>query len=405
MKQTTFGTYLFLAAPAMDSNLTTSLVHPLVVQHNALVNARFDLNTTESRLFLALLARCAREDNSFAKCRISVKEIMAVTASHRRYDQVRKMLKNFGSRTLLVEELGPEGRPHKNPNFIVIPLLAYAKYLDGEGMIEARFNDMLLPYLLELRDNFTKAQLTELLKLKSASSYRIYWLLREYAAFGKRTIKLQELKAILGLGEEYDRFDNFKARVLERAKKELAATDLPFTYDLLKSGRVVTDVRFFFKPAGSTAFEAASIVNLEPWEQALVDVGIAVGSLAAIKVRLTAGDYNEGYVHFVLATVKTQVKTGKIRKEAGAVFKALTDGYLLPTYRKSQQAPTLSKVKASPALVAKRKKLLSALDDAHISLQFVKTAVIYNDQTRPGAVAKVQAIVTDFELQIAQLGS
>jgi len=262
---------------------------------------------------------------------------------------------------------------------------------------------MLLPYLLELRDNFTKAQLTELLKLKSASSYRIYWLLREYAAFGKRTIKLQELKAILGLGEEYDRFDNFKARVLERAKTELAATDLPFTYDLLKSGRVVTDVRFFFKPTGSTAIEVDSIASLAPWEQALVDVGITVASLAIIRARLSAGDYNEGYVQFVLATVKTQVKTGKVKKEAGAVFKALTDGYLLPAYRKIQQAPV--KVKASPALLVKRKKLLSALDDARISLQFAKTAVIYNDETRPEAILKVQAIVTDLEQQLAQLSS
>ena len=112
------------------------------------------------------------------------------------------MLKGFGSCTLLVEELDLQGRPRKQPNFVVIPLLAYAKYLDGEGMIEARFNDELLPHLLELRDNFTKAQLTELLKLKSSSSYRIYRLLREYAAFSKRTIKLEELKAILGLGEE-----------------------------------------------------------------------------------------------------------------------------------------------------------------------------------------------------------
>lgn len=389
----------------MDEILTSSLVHPLVVQHNALVNARFDLNTTESRLFLALLARCSREDNSFAVCRISVREIMAVTASHRRYDQVRKMLKGFGSRTLLVEELGPEGRPHKNPNFIVIPLLAYGKYLDGEGLIEARFNDMLLPYLLELRDNFTKAQLTELLKLKSASSYRIYWLLREYAAFGKRTIKLEELKAILGLGEEYDRFDNFKARVLERAKMELAATDLPFTYEVVKSGRVVTDIRFFFKPAGGAAIEAASAVTLAPWEQALVEVGIATASLATIGARLTAGDYDEGYVQYVLAAVKAQVKTGKVKKEAGAVFKALTDGYLLPAYRKAQQAPASAKVKASPALVAKRKKLLSNLEDALNSLEFVKTAVIYNDETRPEAIGRVQAVVNDLQQQLNQLGT
>ena len=64
---------------------------------------------------------------------------------------------------LLDEKLDVQGRPKKNPGYVVLPLLAYAEYIDGEGVIEARFNDLLLPYLLELRDNFTKAQLTELL--------------------------------------------------------------------------------------------------------------------------------------------------------------------------------------------------------------------------------------------------
>ena len=52
-------------------------------------------------------------------------------------------------------------------------------------------------------------------------------------------------------------------------------------------------------------------------------------------------------------------------------------------------------MKASPALVARRKKLLSNLEDAVNSLAFVKTAVIYNDEIRPEAIGWVQAIVND----------
>lgn len=382
--------------------LPEPVVHPLVVQHNALVNARFDLNTIESRLFLALLARCTRDDTAFAKCRVSVAEIMAASGSNRRYDQVRKMLKDFAGRTLLVEKLDVQGRPKKNPGYVVLPLLAYAEYIDGEGVIEARFNDLLLPYLLELRDNFTKAQLTELLKLKSASSYRIYWLLREYATFGKRTIKLEELKAILGLDEEYDRFDNFKVRVLERAKAELAATDLPFTYETVKTGRIVTDVCFFFQPSGQALAEVPAIELVE-WEQALVAVGVAVASLAAVRTRLSAGDYDEGYVHYVLATVRSQVKVGKVKKESGAVFKALTDGYLLPAYRKSQLPPASAKMKASPALAAKRKKLLSELDEQRNSLEWAKTAIIYTDETRPEVLTRISGLIVALEHQLNSL--
>lgn len=374
------------------------VVHPLVVQHNALVNARFDLNTTESRLFLALLARVQREDTSFAKCQVSAREVMGATTSNSIYEKVRKMLKDFTGRTLLIEKLGADGRALKKSSFTVIPLLAYATYIEGEGVIEAQFNDLLRDYLLELRNNFTKAQLTELLKLKSASSYRIYWLLREYAAFGKRTIRLDELKAILGLSEEYDRFNNFRARVLERAREELAQTDLPFTYEAIKQGREVTEIRFLFKAAASHPVAGEPATG---WEAAVLAAGVSPSSLVTIQGRLNAGDYDEGYVAFVIATVRDQVRAGKVKKEGGAIFKALSDGYLIPAYQKARQAPVKARLK--PAQLTRYKKIVSELEDTRNSLNFIQTAVIYNDETRPAAIESVQAIISQLELQLAQL--
>lgn len=376
------------------------IAHPLVVQHNALVNARLDLNTTESRLFLALLARINRDDSSFALCQISARDILDGTASNN-FEHVKRMLKQFAGRTLSIEKLGPEGRTLQERKFVVIPLLAYAEYRDGEGVIEAQFNDHLRGYLLELRDNFTKAQLTELLKLKSASSYRIYWLLREYAAFGKRTISVEELKAILGLSEEYDRFNNFRVRVLDRAQQELAETDLPFTYELVKHGRTITDVRFLFQPLDMAALPQVTVA----WEVALLEVGISVASLNTVRSKLEAGDYDDGYVFFVLQEVLSKVKAGKVKKPGGAVFKALVDGYLLPAYQKTKLAPASAGVKASPALSRQRKKLLSELEDARKSLGWAQTAVIYSEDTRPAAVAKIKAAILSLEQQLLTLGS
>lgn len=304
------------------------------------------------------------------------------------------------SRTLTIEKLSSDGRPLKKPSFTVIPLLAYATYLEGEGMIEAQFNELLLPYLLELRDNFTKAQLTELLKLKSANSYRIYWLLREYAAFGKRPIRMDELKAILGLDQEYDRFNNFRARILDRAQAELAATDRPFTYEAIKQGREVIEIKFLFKPVTANQAVAAPSSGYSEWEVAVIAAGVSAASLTLIQARLTAGYYDLGYIRYVLDTVKSQVRTGKSKKEGGAIFKALTDGYLLPDYQQKLTA-AVSKKKPSPSASLQRKKLLSELEDAHNSLRFIQTAVIYNDDTRAVAVAEVQAKINRIEKQIA----
>lgn len=378
--------------------------HPLVVQHNALVNAQFSLSMTESRLFVAMLARISPQDTEFVKSQVEIHSIVEPTSNN--YAHVRKMVDSFGGCKLRIEKLSPDGRRRQKRIFTVIPLVEYAEYREGEGVVEAQFNKRLLPYLLELRDNFTKAQLAELIKIKSPSSFRIYWLLREYASFGKRTIPLEELKAILGLVEEYDRFNNFRVRVLDRAQKELADTDTAFTYKTVKEGREVIAIEFRFKHHLELENDAPPLVE---WEEAVLATGVAISSLAQIKSRLAAGDYELGYVRYVLHTVKGQVETGKIKREGGAVFKALVDGYLLPAYHKQQQRQDLSqarlksKAKNNPAVTAQLRRVNSELEDAHNSFRFAQTAIIYTDETRAAALQEVQQRIAQLEQQRQQL--
>lgn len=382
------------AAPAV-----TVAASPLVVQHNAMVNAGFAMSALEMRCFLAMLGRIGRDDTALPLCRIPVRELCD-SASKNVYQEVRAMTESLARRALLVEALGPNGQRLPEPDVKNRPLMGAIDYLRREGIVEAVFNEHLRPYLLELKSNFTKAQISQLLKLKRPASHRIYWLLREYAAFGKRTVGLAELRHVLGLQHEYaDRFDHFKVRVLEPARAELADTDLPFTYELIKEGRAVVALRFLFSPPAAELPE----VPLADWEAAVVAAGVAVASLPLLRERLAAGDYDEGYVRFVLATVSAQVLAGKVKKEGGAVFKALADGYLLPAYHKANRRPAPAKAKGSPALAGKRKKLLSELDDNYKTLEFVRTAPIYTDETRPAALADVGVIIAKNEAALAAL--
>lgn len=353
---------------------------------------------------MAMLARISPQDTEFVKCQVEIHDIVESTSNN--YAHVRKMVDTFGGCKLRLEKLSPDGRRRQKRTFTVIPLVEYAEYREGEGVVEAQFNKRLLPYLLELRDNFTKAQLAELIKIKSPSSFRIYWLLREYASFGKRTIPLEELKTILGLVEEYDRFNNFRVRVLDRAQKELADTDTAFTYKTIKDGREVIAIEFRFRHRLELNTDAPPLVE---WEEAVLATGVALSSLPQIKSRLAAGDYELGYVRYVLDTVKSQMRAGKIKREGGAVFKALVDGYLLPAYHKEQQRqnPPQAKLKPkprnTPAVTAQLRRLNSELEDAYNSLRFVQTAIIYTDETRITAVQEVQGRIAQLEQQRQQL--
>lgn len=381
----------------------------LVVQHNALVNARFNLNALETRLFLALLMQIERDASSFAVCRIPVRVLCPDSHSNSVYAEVVEMTRKMATRALHIEVLAPDGGRVKEPNRLNRPLMARCDYLKSEGVVEARFNDEIAPYLLELRKSYTQAQVSQLLLIRSAAAHRIYWLVREYAQQGRRErrIEVDELRHLLGLNEQYaGRFDHFKARVLLRAQQELAGTDLPITLELERAGKMVKAIVFRFP-----AIEPARESKPEPpaptsWQALLTEAGVAARSLATVQAHLAAGDYDEGYVRFVLATMREQVASGKVKRLAGAVFKALTERYLLPDYQQRQARPApAAPARESAAARRAREKKLAQLYDLRTSLRFVEheaPELLYPGPQRQLTMATIRQEISRLEAELAE---
>jgi hypothetical protein len=140
------------------------------------------------------------------------------------------------------------------------------------------------------------------------------------------------------------------------------------------------------------------------WEAALLAVGVIGKSLVAIKTQLEAGYYDEGYIRYVLGRVSDQVRQGKVKKQAGAVYKALADGYFLNDYKQSQTTHVNT---AKPAVAARhREKLKSELEDLYNSLKFVQqsSTEVYTDTKRQEVTAEIEARVIVIEQQLLLLG-
>jgi plasmid replication initiation protein len=320
----------------------------IVTQHNALINARFSFVPLQMRLFLALLARIEFDDTDFREHFVPFSEIGFVDRGGSSYQLLEEVCEKLTSFTLYIEELEPgTRRRRKRPNYKFISLMDTVEYQGDKGGVLASFNPSIMPYLLQLREsgNFTTAALAELRKLKSPYALRIYWLLKEYADFGQRTLSLEQLRFMLDIAEnEYPRFSNFKARVLDKAQSELASTDMPFTFELERKNQIVQKIKFLIELSGkegNTNLEkhtehiqyAELSKNIEhtdvpDWHQALLDAGVSKRSVQQIDKQLEAGEYPLGYVEFVLTRVTKQMRLGKVNKPAGAIFKALVEKYL-----------------------------------------------------------------------------
>ena len=383
--------------PALAKNPVP--LNSLLVQHNALVNAHFRMTVWEMRIFQALLSRISIDDDVLATHLIPVKEINTGSEKehNRLYEMVAVALQGLMKKYIQVEEIGPNGEREKYPALLGRNLMGVADYLPGEGMIRAAFNVHMKPYMVGLRGWFTSADPDMLEKIKSPASHRIYWLLAEYRGLTRfeRAIPVQELRDVLGLTTEYlGRFDHFRARVLDVAQKEMAETDLPFTYTVkTNSQRAASIVVFNFAPVvikAAPAAESASLV-LQPttpapvatadwdeksWQALMIAAGVSSHSLKVIQEGMDAKKYPERYIRFVDWTCRKDLKSGKLRNLPGAVYKGIVECYYINEFR-AYLATEAKKVTAKPTGdEAKRRKLQSQLDDLSNSLKFQLGIVI-----------------------------
>jgi hypothetical protein len=337
----------------VSNQLTVISPRPEVRQHNALINSSFVLNTLEWRAFTAILARIHPDDEEFKEYFIPAPEIVGDETGGSAYLQIKNLAKRLMDRTLYVELLGPNGERVSKPDYEYISFITKARYLRQRGGLFVKVNPDFVPYLLQLtqRGNFTKSLTAELKSLNSSHSFKIYWLLSEYRTFGTRTFTVEDLRFRLGIrADEYtDRFNNFKAKVLDKAQEELADTDLRFEMELLREGKAVKQIRFTFSAsplvlessATKLPFVAASPAPQEPWAIDLLWLGISEAGCEVIRRHLVEEQYPLDYLYYVIAYLQRPRKS-KIRKPADYVYKCVTGKLLLDEYHRSKETPLVA---------------------------------------------------------------
>ena len=119
----------------------------------------------------------------------------------------------------------------------------------GEIYVKFDVHDKALPLIFEFKEKYFKYALWNILRLTSRNQIRMYELLKQYEPIGMREIKLNKLKDWIGVSQdEYKRWYDFKKYVLDACQKALLEnTDIKFDYELMKTGKRVSGVRFIIK--------------------------------------------------------------------------------------------------------------------------------------------------------------
>lgn len=130
----------------------------------------------------------------------------------------------------------------------LIDCLPFILKSDENLMARIVLHDDIIPYVCQLKKNFTKINPEELARLGSFYSYRIYFLLMQWRSTGKVVISISDLRDEFELADKYTLFADFKKRVLDVAVDEISKyTEYDVKYNLIKKGRKYTHVEFKFK--------------------------------------------------------------------------------------------------------------------------------------------------------------
>lgn len=212
----------------------------MVVQSNDLIEAYYasDLKATEHKIIRYAASKIKDNPNNFPRVTFTVQEFLDATGIkgngyHQKIDQISKEL---SSKTIDITT-----KDNKSGKYF--PWFSEVSYDDGFVVIE--FNYKIKPLLLELEGQFTKYNYMYIGDMKSGYSIRLFELMKQYAKIGKRRIRVDTLKKMLGIEDKYEKYSQFKLRVLNQAKKELdQKEDLTFRFEEIKEGRKVVELIF-----------------------------------------------------------------------------------------------------------------------------------------------------------------
>ncbi|MHA4955555.1 replication initiation protein [Acinetobacter ursingii] len=223
----------------------------LVVKDNALINASYNLDTTEQRLILLAIVQ-ARELSKHVDAN-STLEVHAHhymkqfnVDKHAAYEGLKNAASNLFERKFSYKGIHEGTQQEKIVKSRWVSKIAY---VDSVGIVELTFAPDVIPLITQLEKSFTAYELKQISSLTSKYAIRLYELLIQWRSVGKTPLfELDDFRFKLGLAEgDYTKMANFKVRVLDAALNQInELTDIIASYEQHKNGRVISGFSFTF---------------------------------------------------------------------------------------------------------------------------------------------------------------
>ena len=233
-----------------------------VVEHNSLITSIAKMQKTALKMF-ELAVSCIDTENppNDNIIYLSKKELFAFfdvssASKHTRFKEAIELMQKQAF--FQIKEVKDKG--YEMTSIVPIPTVKWNSYNDD---VMIQFNQFIMPYLIDLKAEFTQYKISELKELNSKYSIILYrWLSMNYNQYehysykgGRREeqvetyrnplITVKELREITDTVSLYQTFKDFDSYVLKNSLKEINAyTSFNVTYEKVKKGRSIDSIVF-----------------------------------------------------------------------------------------------------------------------------------------------------------------
>lgn len=216
----------------------------VVYKANSLIEASYKLTLQEQRILLICIAKLnPKNTNQTKKFQITAQEFLNIfpnIGKKHAEERLQEAIDKLAERWIHIYKDNEKRR--------IRWIQEEAKYFNGEGKVEVVFSDSIMPYLTQLKGQFTSITLKNISPLKSNYSIRIYELLIQFKNIGSRTITVQKLRNMLEVEDKYQTFKSLNQWVIQPSIKELnEKSNLQISIQTIKNGRSIKSLQFNFK--------------------------------------------------------------------------------------------------------------------------------------------------------------
>ena len=184
-----------------------------------LLMSNYDMSLYERRVLLKILEKLPAHmpEQGFVEIELTIEEI--IRSAHLKggsvYTELQKATEDLIRHVCRLKQ---------TDGFLQVGLLSSAKYIKGESRVLVRFDPVMYGYFAGVRSDFTPEHLGELMSFQSYYSQCFYELfLRQAADRDYLYVPLTQLRELLRVEDKYERYADFRKRILEQAQADLAA--------------------------------------------------------------------------------------------------------------------------------------------------------------------------------------